>query len=202
MNETFSKCWKLKGYGGGSGRGIAISHGNAVDRATQRRTVRFDIQEASRRTNTQALIVIFLDEVPENEMSVHSSRSSRRQELSSQERTEEISSFLFKLVTTTNPFFASLSSDSRTEILSENRKEEILRQTVLDRVAVGSAAAVSTSVSVGYVVWLLRSGSLFTTFLSSMPAWLAFDPLPILDSFEGTNAGDDESLASLVSGEQ
>jgi hypothetical protein len=125
MNETFSKCWKLKGYGGGSGRGIAISHGNAVDRATQRRTVRFDIQEASRRTNTQALIVIFPDEVPENEMSVHSSRSSRRQELSSQERTEEISSFLFKLVTTTNPFFASLSSDSRTEILSENRKEEI-----------------------------------------------------------------------------
>jgi hypothetical protein len=81
-------------------------------------------------------------------------------------------------------------------------KKKFVRQTVLDRVAVGSAAAVSTSVSVGYVVWLLRGGSLFTTFLSSMPAWLAFDPLPILDSFEGTNAGDDESLASLVSGEQ
>jgi hypothetical protein len=37
-----------------------------------------------------------------------------------------------------------------------------------------------------------------TTFLSSLPAWQAFDPLPVLDSFEAHDEGDDESLESIV----
>ncbi|MCA9065889.1 MAG: cadherin domain-containing protein, partial [Planctomycetaceae bacterium] len=50
------------------------------------------------------------------------------------------------------------------------------------RIVVGTTAVVSTSMTVGYVIWLLRGGSLLTAFLSSLPAWQSFDPLPILEA--------------------
>ncbi|MEO2018727.1 MAG: hypothetical protein ABGZ53_30630 [Fuerstiella sp.] len=75
------------------------------------------------------------------------------------------------------------------------------RQLIAEQVVVGSSAVVSTGVSVGYVMWLLRGGSLLTTFLSSLPAWQAFDPLAVLESFDEKrdDEEDDESLVSLVS---
>ena len=36
------------------------------------------------------------------------------------------------------------------------------------------------ALSAGFVMWLLRSGSLLASFLVSMPAWRRFDPLPVL----------------------
>ena len=68
---------------------------------------------------------------------------------------------------------------------------------------VGTAAAVTSSLSVGYVVWMLRGGTLVASFMSSIPAWCSFDPLPIVDSFENTHANKgraqvDESLASIA----
>ena len=62
----------------------------------------------------------------------------------------------------------------------------------LDRVAVGSSALATTSLSVGYVVWMLRGGSLFASFMTSLPAWKSFDLLPILDEF------DKESLIDIA----
>ncbi|MCA9063758.1 MAG: cadherin domain-containing protein, partial [Planctomycetaceae bacterium] len=68
------------------------------------------------------------------------------------------------------------------------------------RAVTGVTAFVSSSLTVGYVVWLLRGGSLLTAFLSSLPAWKTFDPLPILEAQEEFNANDeDESLLSMVS---
>jgi hypothetical protein len=68
-----------------------------------------------------------------------------------------------------------------------------------ENLVVGSSVVVSTSLSVGYVVWMLRGGSLMTAFMSSMPAWQSFDPLPIIDSFSIENHDDeDDSLASLI----
>ncbi len=70
-----------------------------------------------------------------------------------------------------------------------------------DQLVIGSSVAVSTSVSVGYVVWMLRGGSLLTTFMSSLPAWQSFDPLPILERSAGDGLDeDDESLESIASG--
>lgn len=64
-------------------------------------------------------------------------------------------------------------------------------------------AAISTSVSVGYVVWLLRGGSLVASFLTSLPAWQSFDPLPVLEQFDSNGEDDDEeSLESIASGSQ
>ena len=69
---------------------------------------------------------------------------------------------------------------------------------VVEKIVVGSAAVVSTSLSVGYVVWILRGGSILTTFMSALPAWQSFDPLPILQSFERRDESDDDSLLSIA----
>jgi hypothetical protein len=69
---------------------------------------------------------------------------------------------------------------------------------VVEKIVVGSAAVVSTSLSVGYVIWILRGGSILTTFMSALPAWQSFDPLPILQSFDRRDEGDDDSLLSIA----
>ena len=52
--------------------------------------------------------------------------------------------------------------------------------------------ASATALSVGYVIWSVRSGYLLATMLSSLPAWRRFDPLPILD-FAAARKRDKES---------
>ncbi len=78
-------------------------------------------------------------------------------------------------------------------------KEEAEGEIELNKVAASSAIAVTTGLSVGYVAWLLRSGVLLSSLLSSMPAWRILDPLPVLagrmDDFDET---DEESLESII----
>jgi hypothetical protein len=38
----------------------------------------------------------------------------------------------------------------------------------------------TVSFSAGFLAWLLRGGSLLASFMTSMPMWARFDPLPIL----------------------
>ena len=60
---------------------------------------------------------------------------------------------------------------------------------MLGKTVVGSAIAASIGLSVGYVVWLLKGGSLLASVLSSLPAWQLADPLAIL---VGKKGDDDE----------
>lgn len=46
-----------------------------------------------------------------------------------------------------------------------------------ERMMMSLSIAVSTSVYVGDVTWMLRGGSLLTTLMSSSPAWQSFEPL-------------------------
>ena len=48
------------------------------------------------------------------------------------------------------------------------------------KIVVDSTVAVTGAMSVGYVIWLLRGGLLLSTLLSSLPAWHAIDPMPVL----------------------
>ncbi len=41
-------------------------------------------------------------------------------------------------------------------------------------------AVTGTTLSVGFIVWALRSGALLASFMATMPAWRHFDPLPVL----------------------
>jgi hypothetical protein len=78
-------------------------------------------------------------------------------------------------------------------------REEVNQGIRLERTIVTSTVAVSTGVSIGYVIWLLRGGVLLSSLLASVPAWRTFDPLPILAS---TNKSDkdaeDDSLENLL----
>lgn len=47
---------------------------------------------------------------------------------------------------------------------------------------VGTTAVVSSALSVGYVIWLIRGGAILASVISTLPSWVAFDPLPILES--------------------
>ncbi len=69
-----------------------------------------------------------------------------------------------------------------------------------ERSVVASSIAVSSGLSIGYVLWLLRSGALLSSVLASIPAWRSIDPLPILSSMPAADgqAGDDDSLESML----
>ena len=65
-----------------------------------------------------------------------------------------------------------------------------------------TTVSVGTGISVGYIVWLLRSGVVLGSMLSALPAWRSIDPLPILSSLDGADDEDGESLESMVEGER
>ncbi|HET7597905.1 MAG TPA: cadherin-like domain-containing protein, partial [Burkholderiales bacterium] len=96
---------------------------------------------------------------------------------------------------------ASIGSTAQSEpFLRElDRLRETIRgETEFEHRLIGSAVAVGTGLSVGYVIWLLRGGLLITSLLSSLPAWRYVDPLPVLGRLRGDDDEDDESLESIV----
>lgn len=76
-------------------------------------------------------------------------------------------------------------------------KKETFDQMQHSQTVVGSAIAVSTGLSAGYVIWMLRSGMLISSVMFSLPAWRIADPLPILAGSQNKN-NDDESLLSII----
>jgi len=78
-----------------------------------------------------------------------------------------------------------------------NRIEEQFEQS---RSVVASTIAVSTGLSVGYVLWLVRGGLLLTSVLSALPAWQVVDPLPVLGTMRRTrddSNADDDAIEGL-----
>ncbi|HAS26257.1 MAG TPA: hypothetical protein DCR64_12250, partial [Vibrio sp.] len=81
----------------------------------------------------------------------------------------------------------------------KNLEDEVQLTLTMESILMGGGVAVSTGLSVGYVAWLLRSGIILTSVLSSMPAWRFIDPLPILSSLTSVSE-DEETLESIVTG--
>ena len=69
------------------------------------------------------------------------------------------------------------------------------------RALVGSTFTVSSGLSVGYVLYLLRGGAILSSVLSSLPAWRFVDPLPVLGTLGGSLDSDGESLQSITGSE-
>jgi hypothetical protein len=81
----------------------------------------------------------------------------------------------------------------------DQMREGLEEQGRLEATAHAASAAVGVSMSVGYVVWLLRGGVMLSTLLSSLPAWRMVDPLPVLGRMdEDDEDEDDDSLEALV----
>ena len=91
--------------------------------------------------------------------------------------------------------FSSLSSDF------EKRSEEIENQLSAARIALGSSLTVTSGLSVGYFLYLLRGGAIMSSMLTSLPAWRFVDPLPILGNLQDSLDADNESLQSMVTKE-
>jgi hypothetical protein len=78
---------------------------------------------------------------------------------------------------------ASLSAPGVAEELRRNLDalhEQLQGSGIERRHVVASSIALSTGMSVGYVIWLIRGGALVGSMLSAMPAWQMIDPLPVL----------------------
>ncbi|MDB5863905.1 MAG: hypothetical protein JWO70_1711 [Betaproteobacteria bacterium] len=97
---------------------------------------------------------------------------------------------------------------SSTASLAENRdlgraldmlRDGLDEQSRIEATAAAASASVGVSLSVGYVVWLLRGGVVLSSLLSSLPAWRMVDPLPVLGRMDDEDDDEsDESLESLV----
>lgn len=66
------------------------------------------------------------------------------------------------------------------------------------RALFGTSTGISTGLSVGYLIWLVRGGTLMGSVMSSLPAWRFVDPLPVLGSLADDMENDDESLESII----
>jgi hypothetical protein len=82
---------------------------------------------------------------------------------------------------------------------------EMEAETKKTKVTVGGVAGMSTTLlSVGYVIWCLRGGSLVATLLTTLPLWRWLDPLPVLDHADKErkrnkqNDEDEERLRSMM----
>ena len=62
----------------------------------------------------------------------------------------------------------------------DRMRETVVAEPTVEHRIVGSTVAVTGAMSVGYVIWLLRGGLLLSSLLSSLPAWHAIDPMPVL----------------------
>jgi len=84
-------------------------------------------------------------------------------------------------------FFLSQSSDPEDPI--EQNFEEFVS---------GSYVATTATFSVGYVLWLVRGGSLLASFSSAVPLWTTLDPLAIVAIGEDEEDAEDESLIEIT----
>ena len=94
------------------------------------------------------------------------------------------------------PGFAPALFDGFDELQDELGRDQLFHQSI-----VGSTLAATTSLSVGYVIWLIRGGVLLSSVLSSLPAWRMVDPLPVLGYLDDDDESDqeDDSLETLLS---
>ncbi|MGD9852327.1 MAG: DUF4347 domain-containing protein [Nitrospirales bacterium] len=72
--------------------------------------------------------------------------------------------------------------------------------TASEKSYMASSMAITTGLSVGYVIWLLRSGVLLTALLTSVPAWQFVNPLLILATparKKGQTDTEDDSIETM-----
>ena len=85
-------------------------------------------------------------------------------------------------------------------------REEAQEDVVSQKMKAGSGVVLTTSLTVGYVAYLVRGGVLLSSVLSTLPVWNFIDPTPILASMKSGNDDEDsdtdESLESLVTQDQ
>jgi hypothetical protein len=81
-------------------------------------------------------------------------------------------------------------------------EEDLSRNVGIDRQLVGSVGAVTTGLSVGYIIWVVRGGMLLSGLLAQMPAWQMLDPLLVIDDPGRDRDDDGETIGAIVDRQQ
>jgi hypothetical protein len=76
-------------------------------------------------------------------------------------------------------------------------RDQLQEQLHFDKNLVASSIALTTGLSVGYVLWLVRGGVLLSSVLSSLPAWRLVDPLPVMAYLMRSKKNDEEDEDSF-----
>jgi len=110
----------------------------------------------------------------------------------------------FQFSWTTNLQATAATEDLRRNL--EALRDQLQDQGTEHRHVVASSIALTTGLSVGYVIWLVRGGALIGSMLSAMPAWQMIDPLPVLTRGRARSLGessgdDDQSVEQLFDGD-
>lgn len=95
--------------------------------------------------------------------------------------------------------FASQELFTQMDTIDREVEQDVQQRQLM----VGTAVVIATGFSVAQIAWLLRGSLIITQTLSSLPIWIGFDPLPVLNSvpssgFTPIPVGNDESLLDLV----
>jgi len=94
------------------------------------------------------------------------------------------------------------SSEFREMAAEFDRQREQLEESQTQyKTLIGSSFTISSGFSVGYLLWLVRGGTLMGSVLSSLPAWRLVDPLPVLGALGDDAFEDEESLETMVDDE-
>ncbi len=96
---------------------------------------------------------------------------------------------------TLTQFRTILGSDANLNAFADVTKS--LQSDLTSELVFEIPALAGASLTVGYVVWMLRGGLLITSLLAQVPAWSIVDPLAVLDSLDKSDE-DNESIGSLV----
>ncbi|MDJ0864882.1 MAG: DUF4347 domain-containing protein [Myxococcota bacterium] len=94
-------------------------------------------------------------------------------------------------------------SSQRSEFFGEldRVRNQLDTDVAVETRVVGSSVAITTGLSIGYVIWLTRGGLLLASLVSSLPAWQLIDPIPVLIHLAGRDdeeSEDDESLDAML----
>jgi hypothetical protein len=87
----------------------------------------------------------------------------------------------------------------------DRMRDEVKHNADISAVVAESALVTSTGLTVGYVLWSVRSGLFLTSLLAQVPAWKLVDPLVVLNYTSDNNSSgedDDETLESIISKSQ
>ena len=97
-----------------------------------------------------------------------------------------------------SPFESIFSGASLTSLNA--LQLEVSKDSLFSKSILGTTTIASASITAGYVIWLLRSGVLFSSMVTSLPAWRTFDPLPVLGYLNEVDNEqlEDDSLQTLV----
>ena len=102
---------------------------------------------------------------------------------------------------------ASQAYGQQTDLLRklEEMRRQMTQESSAQQTQIASAIALSSGLSIGYVIWLIRGGVLLSSMLSALPAWQMLDPLPVLASNNNrrkpdATAADDPEVEQLFDG--